>query len=209
MSKTALIIRTYKPIPDPIEISYQWAATVKQQFVTNGWQVIDLGKENATAEKLEQCINDVEIVIFYGHGWLDEWCGQSQSESIVSLKNVELLSNKKVYVMACWTTLELGKEAINNKAICYLGYCLPVYGSLNFTFYQALGQCVNKGILVMLENFCTFEQARQAMILEYNKWIDYFSIGEGNKSIKAVEFSGKLRQNRDALQLLGDKTAIL
>ncbi|MDM8561648.1 hypothetical protein [Candidatus Parabeggiatoa sp. HSG14] len=207
MSKTVLIVRTYKPIPDPIEISYQWAETIKQQFITNGWQVIDLGKENATAKKLEQSINDVEVVIFYGHGELDEWCGQS--ESILNLDNVNLLNNKKIYVMACWTTFELGKEAINNKAICYLGYYSLVKGSLIPTFYQALGQCVNKGILVMLENSCTFEQARQAMISEYNKWIDHFAIGEGSNSTEARLFAVKLRHNRDVLQLLGDKTAIL
>jgi len=51
--KTAVLIRTLHPLPDPTELSHAWAETVKQHFEANGWQVIDLAANDASASQVK------------------------------------------------------------------------------------------------------------------------------------------------------------
>jgi hypothetical protein len=202
--KTAVLIRTRHPRqkptePDATEYSYEWAGILKQQFETSGWQVIDLAIDNAITSQVESVLQDAknEVVIFYGHGFPSCMIGQNL-EAVINLNNMSLLKNKKVYVMACWTTQELGKKA-ESVVYCYLGYNQPVSFRLDYSDY--LGKCVNKGILKMLNtDGCTFEDARQEIIAEYNYWIKHFK----GKGMLAHWFATDLRENRDALRLFGD-----
>jgi hypothetical protein len=75
---------------------------------------------------------------------------------------------------------------------------------------KPFGECVNKGILDMLKNSNhTFEQARQAIIAEYNHWITHFTEGEGANNFMTINVAANLRYNRDGLRLLGDAEATL
>jgi len=207
--KTVVLIRTRHPRqnpgkPDATEYSYEWAGIVKQQFEINGWQVIDLAIDNAITSQVESVLQDAknEVVIFYGHGFPDCMIGQNL-EAVIDLNNMSLLKNKKVYVMACWTTKELGKKA-EGIVYCYLGYNQPVSFTVPYSDY--LGKCVNKGILEMLNTHsCTFEEARQEIIAEYNHWIKHFK----RKGIWAHWFAADLLHNCEALRLLGDASTTL
>jgi hypothetical protein len=189
-------------MPDATEYSYEWAGLLKQQFEISGWQVIDLAEEKAVALQVESVLQNTksEVVIFYGHGFPSCMMAQNREEAVINLDNIMLLKDKKVYVMACWTTQKLGKEA-EKIAHCYLGYDKEVFVWRDD--FNCFGKCANQGIVEMLKNsMCTFEQAEQQIIAEYNYWIDHFYD-------KNFALAADLRHNRDALRLLGDKTAIL
>lgn len=205
--KIAILIRTCYDVAT--QFSYEWAENLKEALQQYKWQVIDLSKENANKPQVVQALQNIDdaLVIFYGHGEPTYMVAQNE-KSLIDLDNLHLLKNKKVYVMACLTTKELGKKAIDNMAQCYLGYEPVVYVSI---FYpEPFGESVNKGLLDMLENpNHTFEQARQAMITEYNYWITHFTEGKGAKNISTVIAAANLRHNRDGLRLLGDKGVVL
>lgn len=194
--KTAILIRTRHPLPDPTEYSYQWAEILKQQFETRDWQVIDLAIDKAIRSQVESVLQNAKnyVVIFYGHGSPSSMIGQNV-ESVINLNNISVLKDKKVYMMACSTAQKLGKEA-EKIARCYLGYDKEVF--VWFDYADCFGECVNQGIVEMLKNSsCSFEQAKQDIIAKYNYWIDYFYD-------KNFELAADLRHNRDALKLLGD-----
>jgi hypothetical protein len=196
-AKTAVLIRTRHPFPDPTELSHAWAGVVKQQFEANNWQVIDLSEDNVTASQVKSALQDTksEVVIFYGHGFPSCMIAQNREEAVVNLDNITLLKDKKVYVMACWTAQKLGEEA-ENIARCYLGYDQEVF--VWFEHSDCFGESVNQGLVAMLKNStCTYEQAKQQMIAKYDYWIDHFY--DNNFALAA-----DLRHNRDALRLFGD-----
>lgn len=207
--KIAILIRTCYSLCDSTKFSYEWADTIKQQLQQNGWQVIDLSGKNANKPQVAQALQDINhaLVIFYGHG--EETCMIAQNkESLIDLDNLHLLKNKQVYVMACLTAKELGKKATDNIAQCYLGYEQDVY--INKRHPKPFGESVNKGLLDMLNNpNHTFEQARQAIIAEYNHWITHFTEGEGTNNFTTINVAANLRYNRDGLRLLGDAEATL
>jgi len=205
--KTAVLIRTRHPSDPVTECSYEWSEAVKQQLEINGWQVIDLAIDNAITSQVESTLQNAksDVIIFYGHGLPDCMMGQNE-KAVINLDNVTLLKNQKNYVVACLTTQELGKKA-ENIACCYLGYDKEVVLWFDYDYHYCLGECVNKGILEMLNTPAyTFEQARKKMIAEYEYWIEYFG-SSGEKS--DAEFAADLIHNCEALRLLGDRNATL
>jgi len=191
---------------NPTRSTYPWASLIKEQFETQGWRVCDLGENLAVTTQVESTLQSVDstVFVFYGHGSEDGMEGQN-GEPLIHLGNVNLLKDKIVYVVACWTAKVLGKQA-EHFVRCYCGYDDEIILRLDKFYLEKLGECVNAGLFVMLEG-STSEQARQRIVAEYEHWIDYFSIGDGNVDKRSVEFAADLRHNRDALRLLGNTTA--
>ncbi len=52
-------------------------------------------------------------------------------------------------------------------------------------------------------------KVEEALKEEYNYWIDYYILGDGGAGPESFRFAAALRHNRDALTLLGDKSATL
>jgi hypothetical protein len=209
--KTAILVRTCSPLPNPTEITYQWAEVVKGQFEAGGWQISDLAANDAVRARVETQLqqDDSPVFLFYGHGLPDQMEGQDRN-AVIDLNNLHLLKDRVVYVVACWTAQQLGPASVSISR-CYLGYDAEVIVWFPPPYAGYLKQCVNKGILEMLSTpGCTIEHARQHIIDEYNNWIDYFTIGAGTADPWSLEFAADLRHNRDALaQVFGDRTATL
>ena len=210
-SKTVILVRTRLPWPDPTQISYRWAGAVKQHFEANGWRVLDLAVDDAVRENVENFLQSHEssVFLFYGHGLPVQMIGQD-GIALINQANLRLLKNQKVYVVACWTAQILGPAAANI-ARCYLGYDGEVIVWFDEPYAAHLENCVNKGILAILNTpSCTIEQARQLIIDEYNHWIDHFTVGAGVFDFQSADFAADLRDNRDVLaQVFGDETATL
>ena len=204
-----LLVRPRKDLVT--ETLHRYAGTVKKRFEANGWQVLDLAANDAVRSKVEEFLRSSEscVFLFYGHGKRDEMVGQDGT-SVIDLDNLGLLENQKVYVVTCWTTKQLGREA-ENIAHFYLGYNRKLWIWFNSPYTEALEVCVNKGILEMLESpDCTIAQARQYIIEAYTHWIDYFAIGAGASDLLSFDFAADLRLNRDALApVFGDGVATL
>lgn len=196
---------------NPTRISYQWAEAVKKDFEANGWQVLDLAVDDAVRSNAEKLLQNSESIVFlfYGHGRSDQMLGQDKV-ALIDLTNLNLLKNRKAYIVACKTAKVLGRAAENISRF-YLGYkeCIRVY--LLQPYAACLGNCINKGILAMLNTpDRTIEQARQFIVDEYNHWIDYYSVGAGAFDYFSTSFAAALRYNRDSLaQVFGDRVATL
>lgn len=203
--KHVILVRT-KQSGDPTEISYQWAESVKQQFLRNNWNVIDMSITDAVQTKVEKVLakSKSTVFLFYGHGGPDKMIGQN-GQPVIDLSNLELLKNHIVYAVACWTARILGVKSVNI-ARCYEGYDKELVVFFKEPFVSALEKCVNKGILLLLgKSKKTIEQARQETMEEYSNWIDYFTIGDGSGESNGLYFAAELRHNRDALvPVLGD-----
>lgn len=207
-SKAVLLVRTN--CDATTETTYHWAEIVKQHFHAHHWEVLDLAKDDAIQSKVEKALlnSDSYVFLFYGHGQSDKMIGQD-GRSVINLDNIGLLKNQKVYVVACLTAQQLGKEAVNI-ARFYLGYNQDVQFPIDPVYSQYVEKCVNKGILAMLNTpECTIEQAGQQIVDEYTRWIEYFTIGEGASNTGTFLLSIQLRHNRDALRLFGDMAATL
>ncbi len=205
--KTMILVRPRggQPYPDPTRSTYPWASLIKEQFEAQGWRVCDLGENLAVTTQVESTLQTVDstVFVFYGHGSEDGMEGQN-GEPLIHLGNVNLLKDKIVYTVACWTAKMLGKTAVPFVR-CYCGYDDEVILRLDNFYLKKLGECVNVGLFEMLDGN-TIEQARQRIVAEYTHWIDYFT-GEGNMGLLSARFAANFRQNRDALRLLGDTTA--
>ncbi len=207
-SKVMLLVRTR--YDQPTQTSHGWAESVKNYFQSDEWQIYDLSTEDAARPKVEDALIKTEsrVFIFYGHGISGVIKGQGDIP-LIDLDNLKLLKNQICYVVACWTTQVLGKEAVKF-ARCYLGYNKEVAVWFYEPYADHLGKCVNKGIKAMIEmRDCTIEQARQYIIDEYNYWIDYYAIGDGASDTESSLFASDLRHNRDALSLMGDRSVTL
>ncbi len=208
-AKHLVLVRTRHP--DASKISYKWAESVKTRFIAHGWHVTDLAINDAIRQKIEDILKNSEntVFIFYGHGMPDKMVGQN-GNSAIDLSNLNLLSQQIVYVVACYTAKILG-VASASVARCYIGYDQPVIVYFDSPYVDCLEECVNKAILIMLdEPNHTIEKARNKAIEIYSQWIDYFTIGHGASGIESFQFAADLRHNRDALvQVYGDKSAML
>jgi hypothetical protein len=206
--KTVLLVRTHSDATT--ETTYHWAETVKRHFQANNWKVIELAKNDAVRSQVEKLLLNPEsyVFLFYGHGKSDEMVGQDRMP-VIDLDNRGLLKDQKVYVIACLTAQQLGKEAANI-ARFYLGYEQEIQFPIEPVYSQYVEKCVNKGILAMLDTpECTIEQAGQQIVDEYTHWIEYFTIGEGASDTGTFLLSIQLRYNRDALRVFGDVSATL
>jgi hypothetical protein len=210
-TRTILLVRTRLKNPnDATKVSFRWAESVKQEFEGKGWQVIDLALNNALRPKVEEALRESQsaLFLFYGHGLQDSMKGQD-GMPVINLDNRDLLKDKKVYVVACWTAKQLG-PALQSIARCYLGYDNTLKVALNYPYSEHFEKCVNKGILEMLNApNCSIKQARQHIYDEYSHWIDHFSIGAGSSGLLSTLFAASLRHNRDTLQIFGDMSARL
>jgi hypothetical protein len=205
-SKTMILVR---PRADRVtESTHEWASVIKKQFEAQGWQVCDLGENLAITTQVESTLQTVNstVFVFYGHGTKDgcNMLGQND-DHLIHLGNVNLLQNQIVYTVACWTAKTLGKTA-EHFVRCYYGYDEELLFSLYEDHLKKLGECVNAGLFEMLKGG-TSEQARQRVVAEYTRWIDYFTTGEGNVGPVCAIFAASLVYNRDALRLFGDTTA--
>ncbi len=208
-AKTLILVRTN--VDDVTRISYRWAEAVKQRFRSSGWQVVDLAAGDAIYSRVVPVLQDAAscVFLFYGHGWEDAMLGQD-STPVIDVESLNLLQDQKVYVVACLTTRQLGRRA-SNAVHFYLGYEDKIDVLIDPPYIDRLEDCVNKGILTMLDQpDCSIEQARRVIIDEYSNWIDFFAIGDGAEGPKSFLLAASLRHNRDALaQVFGDPSATL
>ena len=72
-AKTVVLVRTRLSSPDPTQVAYQWAKSVKKNFETSGRQVLDLAVNDAVRAETEVLLRRCEnsVFLFYGHGLPD------------------------------------------------------------------------------------------------------------------------------------------
>lgn len=117
-----IVIRPVIKDDEVTSICYDEAQEVVDYAQSKGWKVIDIAKDDAVREKVEQTLKEHPnvLVCHYNHGAEDAWWG-SDSRKCVNINNVEVLANRECYAQNCSSAKKLGVEAWKLKAT-YWGY---------------------------------------------------------------------------------------
>jgi len=105
------------------EITYDEAQDAIDYMRKYGIDVLDLAKEDAVREKVEETLKknpDINVA-HYDHGNAESWIGNDE-RACIDLKNVDLLTGKECYCNNCSSAAKLGLEAWKRKAKAYWGY---------------------------------------------------------------------------------------
>ena len=123
MSKILLITRpNYEHTTRYIS---KWSEYIISEAGKKSFEIIDLEKEKANKERflgiLSKKIEFKMLVVINGHGNEYEICGQDH-KALISTQNTSLLKEKIVYARACSSVRVLGKKAVDDGAVAYIGY---------------------------------------------------------------------------------------
>jgi len=105
------------------EYSYGWSREAKALLEEKSYEVIDIGGGPVSRAEVENALrqNPGVLYVHFDHGSDSAHWG-SQTEAVVDLNNVKLLSGREVYCMNCLSAKKLGVEAYKNGALAYWGY---------------------------------------------------------------------------------------
>jgi len=164
----ALVIRPR--FDDATDYSYRWAGELVDAL-SRKFTVVDIGNRRVTRAEVEATIKsrDPVIIVFYNHGTEDAWWG-SPSEKIIDTNNVDLLSGRIVYTMACLTGEKLGTVAWRKKCKVYVGYTEP----FGFTVYdeEKFKIAANSGMIAYIDGEEDWANIKRIMIDTFNRMIE-------------------------------------
>lgn len=104
---------------------YYFSQKLIEQIKEAGeYNIINLEKEMVDKENFEKAIKKTNprLIVLNGHGFKYAVCGHDDTE-ILNRSNIYLLDSRIAYAVACDSTEELGKIAINEgNADAYIGY---------------------------------------------------------------------------------------
>jgi len=112
-----------RPVFDSVtEITFEEAQDVLNYFKDKGVEYIDLAKNDAAKEKVEEVLseNPDAGVLHYDHGNETSWIGADE-KAVVDQKNVGLLAGRQCYANNCSSAKKLGVDAWKLNAT-YWGY---------------------------------------------------------------------------------------
>ena len=101
---------------------FLWSQEVIDFAVKKNWHVEKSDGEKATKQEFESRINNKpDFVFINGHGGKDIVVGHGH-RPLVDTKNCALLKNTITFTRACNCIQELGKKAVEEKCIAFIGY---------------------------------------------------------------------------------------
>jgi len=110
---------------DDTQLSYlhYYSKELVDYAVRKGHKAINKELQEANKKKIISLIQSQkpELLMFNGHGSSNVICGYKQ-EVIIDINNIRLLKDTITYSLSCSSADVLGKEAIKNGTICFIGY---------------------------------------------------------------------------------------
>jgi hypothetical protein len=112
----------------------RWAADLHQSLVKRPKTVCMLHDAVTLCRAgtmLSDALDQVEYVVFYGHGSQDEWIslpGRANAQPVVKatplvdVSTVAVLKGKKVYAGCCWSLKGLGQAHMGASGAAFVGY---------------------------------------------------------------------------------------
>lgn len=202
-TKKLLLIRPRIPGDGYTELgSYAWAADVKQKALDEGWQVRDLGVNEATRERIEQEMADFNqtLLMHYDHGSSFTLWGQENngSEAGVDELNVGQASGSLISTVSCQSASGLGPAAIGEGVKSYIGY------TENHVFVT--NRIAEFGVASNAANFALLEGKTSQEAFDLG-WLAYDNLVTQMLGIGDDFSAGWAMHDRDCLALLGDPAA--
>jgi intein/homing endonuclease len=98
LSQALLIRPRFDPATD---ISWAWAGELAEE-IKGKFNLTDLS-DGVSRTQVEEAIKskDPYLIVFYDHGIEGAWIGNAEGEHIIDLTNVQLLTNRIAFTMAC------------------------------------------------------------------------------------------------------------
>lgn len=152
------------------EYSYKWAEQIADE-TKEKFTLIDIGGRRVGRGEVEDAIRskDPILIVFYDHGVENGWMG-SESEAVIDVNNVGLLSGRIAYSMSCLSAKGLGVQAYRSNCKVFVGY------NEEFVFTtqdeKIFGDCANYGLLLWLDGESNWATIKQKWIEFWNKMID-------------------------------------
>ncbi len=107
-----------------VRFPFWWSEEIISFAGENGFEIIDLKKENFCEEKFNKLVKEKSpsLIFLNGHG--DEACAKGYEENpVVTInKNDYLLKGKIVHIISCKTALLLGQFSVDKGCNGYIGY---------------------------------------------------------------------------------------
>jgi hypothetical protein len=176
---------------------------VLQETLAEGWEVKDLGINDATRVNIEDALTNWNpaLVIHYDHGSSYTMWGQDANalEPGIDTGNVAMASGHVVSTVSCLNAGGLGPDAITKGIVAYIGYTdLHTFWT---DFPTEFGAAANAANFALLE--CkTVQQAFDLSWAAYNDlYNDLMASGHTLEAAAALH-------DRDCLALLGTTTAV-
>jgi len=130
-----------------------WAQDLREQLLRRKHKCLMLDAEPLcyAGHTLEQAIERVDYVVFYGHGLFDQWiampsgCGNPPL-ALVHENNVEVFRGRKVYSGCCESLTSLGNKYIGRfKNGSFVGYTAQF--EFEFSNHREFGDVVNASVI--------------------------------------------------------------
>ena len=183
----------------------------------SGFQVFDIRKDKVNKITVSAILREKNpiLVLFNGHGSDEMITGHNDESLIQTPDDIHLLKSKIVHSLSCSSAKKLGKDAVENGAVCYIGYendfifffdknktarpleddtAKPVFESSNQVAFSLI-----KGNDAG-ESFVKSQKT-------YEKWINYYRLH--GELLEAPQNLIALMWNKESQIIHGDKMAVI
>jgi len=107
-----------------------------------------------------------DVIVFYNHGSEDCLCAQGGQDCVLDSRNVDKVSGKIVYTMACLSARKLGAQAYARGCV-YVGYVEEFVFTVD---EEALfGQAANSGFIAYVNDEKDWAKVKQIMVEAFNR----------------------------------------
>ncbi|MBI3190956.1 hypothetical protein HYZ41_04615 [archaeon] len=213
MSKIFLLTR---PQHDHrVSYLYSWSEEILNFARNKNISFTDFKRNEANKTNVESYLKkkNPEMIIFNGHGTDTAILGHKDEPLIELDKNDNLLKDKIIYALACYSANNLGSNIIEKGGKCFLGYskpfawvhssdrtCNPATDRISFPFKE-----ISNAIpLALLSGHTTNESNEKAKRIG-EKLIEKYSVSTDDETKKDIRFW--LFWDINCQEILGDKDA--
>ena len=178
-SVVVMLVRTDHGPGDPTSITQEWGDDVVVQADASHLPRADLYVKSKPMGRSAQSFPQKrtgrhDLLVFYGHGLDDALLmpgGPPECYCIfLGSHDVPMLQNKHVCATACCSASVLGPSAVQQGAVCYVGYSRPFYLYVDDAEFR---RCANAWVEPLLKNRQDWGAALEAMKRSYRDRIDF------------------------------------
>lgn len=208
MKETKILI--ISPLQDPATVTSNLAVHEIMRYAATKWDLdIDylpflLANRWVLTSYLKK--KKYDLIIYYGHGYPNNIKGNHHWNSLLNSKNIKLVGDTPMDVMACYTARDFGKQAINSGVKTYIGTTTAYWAAFNEKERCYLDDWINYTTIraKMLMDGATFGEAFQAF---QDRGRKYLNIYEANRGYRNYDwYADTLSSNLLNTVLLGDPT---
>jgi len=192
----------------PTYYGHYWHGLVLREARRLGLTTRDLSGDVARRADFTGAIRLEDPLFFLGmgHGSPTKFTGQDLEVLMEACVNDDLMAGRAVYLLSCYTGLELGPSCVRKGCLSFLGYdhlfgfvVVEPYDPATDPYAKSF-QLSSNSIPLTLIRGGTTGRARWRAIVEFDRQIDYWARSEDPYASLVIQW---LAHDRDALVLHG------